>query len=97
MKVAPALVKETKVSYKEIVDALTDLGYRNETNEERYRFVNDRYQSVVQLPPYPLNEIVRKEFVAMYSSQFFMQGVIKQEENLVKKILKMRLKKPVMA
>ena len=84
MKEAPSIIKEVIVTYGEITDVLMQLGYRNESNEERYHFVNDTYKSVVDLPPYPLGDVVKHQFLAIYSYQLYMQGIIKNEENLAK-------------
>ena len=92
MKKAPSILKEVFVTYGEITSVLTQLGYRNESNEERYHFVNDKYKSMVDLPPYSLEDVVKHQFLAIYSYQLFMQGVIKDEESLVKKVLQNRVK-----
>jgi hypothetical protein len=93
MKTAPDIIKEVTVTNKEFIKVMTQLGYRNESNSERYRFVNDKYNSIVHLPPLPLEDLVQKEYLAIYSYQLYMQGVIRQEENLVKKIQLNRVKK----
>ena len=97
MKEAPSIIKEVIVTYGEIAKVLTQLGYRNESNEERYHFVNDKYKSMIDLPPYPLEDVVRHQFLAIYSYQLYMQGIIKDEENLVKKILQNRAKRKMIA
>lgn len=93
MKTTPNIIKEVSVTNKEFIKVMTQLGYRNESNEERYHFVNDKYNSIVDLPPLSLDEIVQKEYLAIYSYQLYMQGVIKEEENLVKKIQLNRIRK----
>ena len=93
MKFAPSIIKEVTVTNAELIKVLTQLGYRNESNEERYHFVNDKYKSAVDLPLNPLDAVVRHQFLAIYSYQLYMQGVIKDEENLVKKVLQNREKK----
>ena len=93
MKTAPSIIKEVVVTNNEIIKVLTQLGYRNESSDERYHFVNDRYKSVVDLPLRPLDEPVQKEYLAIYSYQLYMQEVIKSEDNLIKKVQQNRLKK----
>lgn len=95
MKTAPSIIKEVVVTNNEIIKVLIQLGYRNESSDERYHFVNDRYKSVVDLPLRPLDEAVQKEYLAIYSYQLYMQEVIKAEENLIKKVLQNRLKKKI--
>jgi hypothetical protein len=83
---------EVSVTNSEFIKVLTQLGYRSEFTEERYRFVNDKYDSVVVIPANPLDEPVQRIYVANYSYQLYMQGVIKDEESLVKKVQQNRLK-----
>lgn len=99
MKRAPEIVRDAIVTNNELIKVLTQMGFRNESTEERYRFVNDKYNSIVHLPPRPLDEVVKNQFLAIYSYQLYMQGVIRDEENLVKKVLQNRekKKKPVIA
>ena len=96
MKTAPNIIKEVVVTNNEIIKVLTQLGYRNESTDERYHFVNDRYKSIVDLPLRPLDEGVQKEYLAIYSYQLYMQEVIKQEDSLIKKVQQNRLKRKVL-
>jgi hypothetical protein len=84
---------EISVTNKEFMKVLTQIGFRNESNTECYRFVNDKYNSIVRLPVRPLDEAVQRIDVAGYSYQLYMQGVIRDEENLVKKVLQNRAKR----
>ncbi len=93
MKAAPNIIKEVSVTNKEFIKVMTQLGYRNESDGERYHFVNDKHHSIVDLPPLPLDDLVQKEYLAIYSYQLYMQGVIKSEENLVRKVQLNRVKK----
>ena len=72
---------------------LTQIGFRNESNKEEYRFVNDKYDSIIVLPLRPLDEAVQRIYMAGYSYQLYLQGVIRDEENLVKKVLQNRAKR----
>jgi hypothetical protein len=83
---------EVSVTNNEFIKVLTQLGYRSEFTEERYRFVNDKHDSVVVLPANPLDEPVQRIYVANYSYQLFMQGIIKDEESLIRKVQQNRLK-----
>lgn len=86
---------EVSVTNSEFMKVLTQIGFRDESTTERFRFVNDKYNSTVVLPVRPLDEAVQRIYVADYSFQLYMQGIIKDEENLVKKVLKNRIKSNV--
>ncbi len=92
MRTAPNIIKEVSITYKEFIKVLIQLRYRDETNDERYRFVNDKHKSIVELRLRSLDENVMKVDVARYSYLLYMQGVIQKEENLVNKVLQNRLK-----
>ena len=83
---------EESITNKELIKGLTQIGFRDESNENSYRFVNDKYNSIVELPVRPLDEAVQRMYLASYSYQLYLQGVIKDEENLVEKALKNRKK-----
>jgi hypothetical protein len=93
MKVAPSIINEVVVTNDALISVLTQLGYRNETNEERYHFINDKHKSIVDFPLRPLEDVVQKEYLAIYSYQLYMQGVIKEEESLLRKIQQNLMKK----
>jgi hypothetical protein len=93
MRVPSRIFVEVSISNSEFAKVLTQIGFRNESNEERFRFVNDKYNSIVTLPVRPLDEAVQRIYVSNYSYQLYMQGVIRDEENLVKKVLQNREKK----
>ena len=83
---------EVSVTNQELMKVLMQIGFRNESSEEDYRFVNDKYNSIVVLPVRPLDEAVQRMYLASYSYQLYLQGVIRDEENLVKKVLQNRTK-----
>ena len=93
---SPIFVKES-VTNSEFITVLTQIGFRNESNDERFRLVNDKYDSIVVLPVRPLDEAVQRMYLASYSYQLYLQGVIKNEENLVKKVLQNRAKRKVVS
>ena len=84
---------EVSVTNQELMKVLMQIGFRNESSEEDYRFVNDKYNSIVVLPVRPLDEAVQRMYLASYSYQLYLQGVIGDEENLVKKVLQNRTKR----
>ena len=89
----PRIFLEVSVTYGEIIEVLTKLGYRLEFDGKNNNFVNDKYDSSVLLPVRPLDETFEKAYLAAYSSRLYLQGVIKEEESLVWMIQKNRLKK----
>lgn len=97
MRTPPSIIKEVNITNSELIRVLTRMGYRDESTEKKYRFVNDKYNSIVDLPLTPLHENVRKIDLSIYCYQLYMQGVIRQEENLVKKVLQNRAKKKSVA
>ena len=93
MRTSLSLIDEVTVSNSELIKVLIQLGYRDESTDLKYRFVNDTHRSIVELPLRSLEEAVRKVDLDIYSYRLYMQGVIKQEENLIKKVQKNRLSK----
>ena len=84
-------VKEA-VTNGEFIKVLTQMGFRDESTKEGFRFVNDKYNSEIVLIVRPFDEALQRIDVADFSYQLYMQGVIKTEESLVKKILQNREK-----
>ena len=60
MRTPPSIIKEVNITNSELIRVLTRMGYRDESTEKKYRFVNDKYNSIVDLPLTPLHENVRK-------------------------------------
>jgi hypothetical protein len=95
MRTPLSLIDEVTVTNSELIKVLIQLGYRDESTDTKYRFVNDTHNSIVELPSHPLEEAVRKVDLDIYSYRLYMQGVTKQEENLIKKVQKNRSGKKV--
>ena len=77
-------------SNQEFIKVLTQLGFREESTERHWRFVNNEHKSEVVFPIRPLNEAVPRIYVAEFSYRLYMQEVIKEGEDLVKKVLQNR-------
>ena len=92
---ATHVYKELNVTYGEVAQALKQLGYRDESNQAYFRFVNDTYESELLLPVRPLDTFFVKANTVGFSNLLFMQGVIKDPDNLVKLIEKNRVPVPV--
>jgi hypothetical protein len=93
MTTPPSIYVEVPITYGEMIETLTKLGYHKEFDGELNRFINEKHKSEVKLPVRELNEIVEKIYVAGYSYRLYLQSVIKKEEDLIKMIQKSRLKK----
>jgi hypothetical protein len=93
MKPVPSIFVEVPVTYGEMNEVLIKLGYRQEFDGKNNRYVNDKHDSFVLLPVKSADEILERAYVAAYSSRLYGQGVIKEEESLIHKIQKNRLKK----
>jgi hypothetical protein len=85
------LIDEVTVTNSELIKVLIQLGYRDESSDRKYRFVNDSHNSIVELPLRTPEEAVRKVDLDIYSYRLYMQGVTQQEENLIRKIQKNRV------
>ena len=93
MSTTPKIIAEVPVTYGEMIEVLTKLGYSQEFDGKNNRYVNIKYQSILLLPVRPLEEILEKIYVAIASNHLYMQGVIKEEESLIQMIQKNRVKK----
>ncbi len=93
MSTIQRIIAEVPVTYGEMIEVLTKLGYSQEFDGKNHRFVNVKYKSILLLPARPLDEILEKIYVAIASNHLYMQGVIKEEETLIHMIQKNRLKK----
>ena len=92
MSTIPRIISEVSVTYGEMIEVLTKLGYSQEFDGKNNRYVNEKHKSVVLLPVRSLDEILEKVYVAIASSHLYLQGVIKNEESLIHTIQKNRLK-----
>ena len=93
MSTPPKIISEVPVTYGEMIEVLTKLGYSQEFDGKNNRYVNVKYQSILLLPARPLDEILEKIYVAIASNHLYMQGVIKEEESLIHMIQKSKFKK----
>lgn len=83
--------KEMNITYGELAEALTQLGYKNESDIEYFRYVNKKYNSVILLRSNPLNRTLFKAIISGFSYQLYMQGVIEDYDDLAKLVEKNRL------
>lgn len=86
------IYKDMEVTYKELSNALRKLGYRDESHDNRFRYVNHEHNSIVLLhKPKSDDEKVLKADFAGYSYALSAQGVIEDPHDLAKMIEKERL------
>lgn len=81
------------VTYREMIEVLIQLGYHPEFDGQYNRYINEKYKSRVLMPVDNLDELMERADVAAYSSLLHRQDIIKEEEGLIRKIQKNRLKK----
>ena len=93
MTTTPRIFIDVPVTYREMIEVLTKLGYHPEFDGKHNRYINDKYKSIVIMPVEDLDETMESIDVALDSRRLYRQGVIKEEENLIQKIQKNRLKK----
>jgi hypothetical protein len=82
MTTPPSIYKEIPITYGEMIEVLTKLGYRKEFDGKNNRFVNDGFKSMVILPVREDNSTVE-----------IIHVVLKAEEDLIRMVEKNRLKK----
>ena len=93
MSSPPRIIAKVPVTYGEMIEVLTKLGYRQEFDGKANRYVNEKHNSMVLLPVGSPDETLDKLHVAVASFRLYLQGVIKEEESIIYMIQKNRLKK----
>ena len=83
---ASHVYKEMDVTYGEVAQVLTQLGFRDESTQEQFLFVKEATKSEVRLPYRPMDSLFAKINTLGFSNILFMQGIIKHPDNLVKMI-----------
>ena len=87
---ATNVYKEMEVTYGEIGQVLTQLGFKDESTPELFLFVREARKVEVRLPYRPDETRFAKINTLGISNILFMQGIIKHPDNLVKMIEKSR-------
>ena len=82
--------KEMIITYGELAQALTQLGFQNQSDANYFRFVNSEHNSRVLLKSNPENKTLFKAIISGYSYQLYMQGVIDDFDDLAKLVEKNR-------
>jgi hypothetical protein len=79
--------KNLKATNGEFINALKRLGYRDVTdNDKMLQFRNDTFNSVIQIAALPPSDKILKAVLASYSSMLYWQGVIKDDQEIVRMI-----------
>jgi hypothetical protein len=79
--------KNLKATNEEFINALKRLGYRDVTdNDKMLQFRHDTFNSVVQIAALSPSDKILKAVLASYSSMLYWQGVIKDDQEIVRMI-----------
>ena len=86
--------KETDITNKEMIEVLQKLGFTEVVGDVHdYRMENKAFDMYLLMPRRPLNEFILKGYTAKFSKMLLDFGVIEDYDDLVKMVLKERLKK----
>lgn len=86
--------KETQVTNEEMLAILEQLGFvETPSNPIEYRMQHTTSELYLVMPRMPLNEHILKGYTAKFSYLLCEFGIIKNNDDLVKMILKERIKK----
>ncbi len=86
--------KETEITNAEMIDMLQKLGFIEVKGDAHdYRMENKAFDMYLLMPRRPLNEFIWKGYTAKFSKMLLDFGVIEDYDDLVKMVLKERLKK----
>jgi hypothetical protein len=83
--------KEMVITYGELATALMQLGYKNESDSDHFKYVNKKHDSVILLRANPANRTLFKAIISGFSYQLYMQGVIDDCDDLAKLVEKNRM------
>ena len=93
MSTSPRTFPKSSVTYGEMIGILEKLGYHQELDGMHNRYINEKYNSYVILTVRPPDDTLERVLLDTYSYRLYMQGVIKEEDSIVRMIQKNRLKK----
>ena len=78
-------------TYGEVAEALLQMKYKNESDEQYFLFTNEKYDAEIRLPARPLDTLFFKANLMAFSNIMFMKGIIKHPDDFAKRIEKNRL------
>ena len=91
-QLATSVYKELSATYGEVADALLQMKYINESDEQYFLFTNAQYKAEIRLPAQPLDKPFFKANLMAFSNIMYMKGMIKHPDDFAKRIEKNRLK-----
>ena len=72
------------VTPDELFAALTKLGYDNQSDSKKWRFVKKTHKSIIELPNEPIDQRLMNIYFSGFSYRLFLQGVINDPHDLTK-------------
>ena len=84
--------KDMIVTYREFFEALKQLGFKDESTEERFRFKKKTLASLINMPIRPLEDAMWTPNFFNYTQSLFLRGDIESPDDLAKMIEKNREK-----
>ena len=93
MSIKSKTFAKSSVTYGEMIEALEKLGFRQEFDGKYYRYINDEHNSIILVPVCSPDELVEKVYLETDSRKLYNQGVVEEEDGIMRLIQKNRLKK----
>ncbi len=84
-----------EVSYKEVEDALIQLGFKNMSTTNQFYFVEDNHKAIFKMPLKKNTDKVLKAHFAANSYGLWATGVIKDIHDFAKIIERNRINEPI--
>jgi hypothetical protein len=88
---ATSVHNDLSATYGEVAEALLQMKYKNESDEQYFLFTNEKYDAEIRLPARPLDALFFKANLMAFSNIMFMKGIIKHPDDFAKRIEKNRL------
>ena len=92
MRVEIKVYKDMIVTYGEFFEALKQLGFKDESTTERFRFKKKTLASLINMPIRPLEAAMWTPNFFNYTQSLFLRGDIESPDDLAKMIEKNREK-----
>ena len=84
--------KDMIVTYREFFEALKQLGFKDESSQEYFRFKKKTMASMINMPIRPLDDAMWTPNFFNYTQSLFLRGDIESPDDLAKMIEKNREK-----
>jgi predicted RNA binding protein YcfA (HicA-like mRNA interferase family) len=89
-KVEIKVYKDMVVTYGEFIEALKQIGFKNESTSEHFRFKKKTIASLIKMPIRPLKDVMWTPNFFNYGQSLFLRGDIENPDDLAKIIEKNR-------